>query len=116
MTKNVYIAFLLVLGFLLGPMQTFASSMPDDMACCKKETMDMSCCKTDKQDVDMGCNNSCGSASCACPIVSVSPSVLFLQNETEAVVAFSEKKQNYCYAEILITSDFRSIWLPPKLA
>ena len=29
---------------------------------------------------------------------------------------FSTEKQNYYYSEIFISSDFRSIWLPPKIS
>ncbi|WP_143077749.1 hypothetical protein [Myroides guanonis] len=117
MNRKIYILLLLVFSFLLGPTQTFASPMQTDMACCKDSSTEMSCCKDDKKasDSEMDCGSSCKSASCVCPVVTISPNVLFSENENEALFTFSDKKQNYPNAEILISSDFRSIWLPPKL-
>lgn len=118
MTKNIYILFLLTLGLLLGPMQTYAhNSVKANMTCCQKESSDSkkSCCK-EKQSKEKkhNCNNSC---SGTCPIVSCGfiPTLAF-EETNYSVFDFSDSKQNFFYSEIGVFSDFRSIWLPPKLS
>ena len=118
MTKKFYILLLVTLGFLMGPTLTYAHGMKKEMSCCKKESSTKDCCKKKDSkekghDCDKGClGNSCTSPAGSC---SFSPMVLF-QTENNSLFSFSEKRQTYYYSEIFISSDFRSIWLPPKIS
>ncbi|WP_306351096.1 hypothetical protein [Flavobacterium sp. '19STA2R22 D10 B1'] len=118
MTKKFYILFLVTLGFLMGPTLSFAHSPEPKMACCKKESSEKSCCKDmDSKEKKHSCDGSCKGASCSCPTVYCgSSSFLSFQSENTSLFNFLERKQNYYYSEIVISTDFRSIWLPPKIS
>lgn len=118
MTKKFYILLFVTLGFLMGPTLTYAHGTKKEMSCCKKESTAKKCCdkKNSKEkghDCDKGClGNSCTpTGSCSY----FSPMAIF-QTENTSLFSFSEKRQNYYYSEIFISSDFRSIWLPPKIS
>ncbi|KIC01186.1 hypothetical protein OA88_15175 [Flavobacterium sp. JRM] len=118
MTKKFYILLLVTFGFLMGPTLTYAHGTKNEMSCCKKESTTKDCCKKKhsnkkEHNCDNSCSgNSCGSTSANCGF---SPMALF-QTENNSLFSFSERKQNYYYSEIFISSDFRSIWLPPKIS
>ncbi|RWW98821.1 hypothetical protein [Flavobacterium cerinum] len=118
MTKKIYILLLLTLGFLLGPTVTYAHNNKAEMACCKKESSKKDCCKEHhSKEKKHSCDSGCKSVSCGCPSVSCgfTPTLAF-QSENDSLFDFSDRKQNYFYSEIFISSDFRSIWLPPKIS
>ncbi|WP_124020553.1 hypothetical protein [Flavobacterium tructae] len=117
MTKKFYILLFVTLGFLMGPTFTYAHGTKKEMSCCKKESAAKDCCsKKDSKDKKHGCDKSCMGNSCT-PTSSCafSPMAIF-QVENHSLFGFSEKKQTYFYSEIFISSDFRSIWLPPKIS
>jgi hypothetical protein len=118
MTKKFYILLLITLGFLLGPTLTLSHGTKIEMSCCKKETTTKDCCKEkDSKKKGHSCDNSCAGSSCGCPTTYCgSNSIFFSQTTNNALFSFSEKKQNYNYSEIFISSDFRSVWLPPKIS
>lgn len=120
MPKNSYILLLLILGLFLSPTQFFAhnSGNKTEMSCCKKESSEKSCCKEKKsKGTKHDCDSSCSGMSCGCPAMycGFSPMVVF-QETKDCVFDFSERKQSYFYSEVFISSDFRSIWLPPKIS
>lgn len=117
MTKKIYILLLLTLGFILGPTQSFAHSNKAEMTCCTKESSTKECCKDNhSKEKNQSCDNSCKDVSCGCPTVYCGyASVLSFQTDNNSLFDFSERKQNHFYSEIIISSDFRSIWLPPKI-
>ncbi len=119
MTKNICIIFFTILGLLLGPMQSFAHSNKIEMKCCQKESSDSekSCCKKNQsKGTKHSCDGSCSGASCACPMVYCGVFlILDLEEQSNSRFAFSNSKSNFFYSEIIISSDFRSIWLPPKI-
>lgn len=118
MTKKFYILLLVTLGFLLGPTLTYAHGTKKEMPCCKKEFTVKDCCKKkDSNKKEHNCDNSCVGNSCGCPTAYCGySSILSFQTENNSLFSFSERKQNYYYSEIFISSDFRSIWLPPKIS
>ncbi|MFV8342926.1 hypothetical protein [Flavobacterium sp. XS2P39] len=118
MAKKFYILLIVTLGFLIGPTLAFAHSNKASMTCCKKESAAKTCCKEkDSKKKGHNCDNSCVGNSCGCPTTYCgSTSMVFFQTENNSLFSFSEKKQDYFYSEIFISSDFRSIWLPPKLS
>ena len=97
-----------MLGFLLGPTLTYAHGTKKEMPCCKEKN---------SKKKEHSCNNSCVGNSCGCPTAYCGySSILSFQTENNSLFSFSERKQNYYYSEIFISSDFRSIWLPPKIS
>ncbi|MBG6188122.1 hypothetical protein [Flavobacterium sp. CAN_S2] len=118
MAKKFYILLLVTLGFLIGPTLVSAHGIKAEMACCKKESAAKTCCKEkNSKKKEHSCNNSCVGNSCGCPTAYCGySSILSFQTENNSLFSFSERKQNYYYSEIFISSDFRSIWLPPKIS
>jgi hypothetical protein len=118
MTKKFYILLLVTLGFLLGPTPTFAHGTKTEMSCCKEKSTTKDCCKKkDSKKKGHSCDTSCVGNSCGCPTAYCGSTPMFFSQTTNNLLfSFSEKKQNYYYSEIFISSDFRSIWLPPKIS
>jgi len=120
MTKNIYIIFLLTIGLVLGPAQSFAHSKKCDMVCCEKElsNSEKACCKEKQyKETKHSCDSSCSGVSCGSPVVYCGlSSILAFQEENNSLFDSSDNKQIFFYSEIIISSDFRSIWLPPKLS
>ena len=118
MTKPFYILLLVTLGFLLGPTVTFAHGTKTEMSCCKKENATKDCCKEkDSKKKGHSCDNSCVGSSCGCPVANcASAPMTTFQTESNTLFSFSKNKPNYYYSEIFISSDFRSVWLPPKIS
>jgi hypothetical protein len=112
---------LVMLGFFMMPSVAFACGTKSEKACCKKEasseTKKMACCDKGKSSKRHdGCNGGCKHVSCTSSVVSLalsSPLYVAINNQ---LFSFSPEKQNYYYSEIFISSDFRSVWLPPKIS
>jgi hypothetical protein len=116
MTKKFYILLLVTLGFLMGPMLSFAHETKQEMSCCKKESTVNDCCEKKKSNKkEHNCDTSCLGNSCGCPTVYCS-SLAYYESEKKSLFSFSERTQNHYYSEIFISSGFRSIWLPPKIS
>lgn len=118
MAKKIYIILFIMLGFLLGLSLTFSHSNKASMIYCKKESGAKTCCKEkDSEKKGHNCDNSCAVNSCGCPATHCSSTwMVFFQTENHSLFSFSEKKLNYFYSEIFISSDFHSTWLPPKIS
>ncbi|KVV15684.1 hypothetical protein ACRASX_09865 [Flavobacterium sp. TMP13] len=120
MTKNIYILLILTFGLILGPTQSFAHKSKVVMDCCQKESTDSgkSCCsEKQSKETNHNCDSSCSGASCACPVVYSGFTMVFnFQEENKSLFDFPETTANYYYTEIGASSDFHSIWLPPKLS
>lgn len=123
MSKKFYIVLLVVLGFFMTPSAAFACGTKTEKACCKKESSSKKekkeCCKKEqssKEKSHEGCNGACKDVSCNSSTVYLSLTSLFYTELNNQLFSFSTEKQNYYYSEIFISSDFRSIWLPPKIS
>ena len=120
MAKKTYIFLFLILGLLLGPMQTYAhnGSSKATMACCKDKSTKKNCCKENQSTgSNHSCDNSCSGVSCSCPVAYCGVNFIFaLQEQNNSHFYFSDNKQKFFYSETIISSDFCSIWLPPKLS
>ncbi|WP_414000112.1 hypothetical protein ACMDB5_06030 [Flavobacterium sp. W1B] len=121
MSKKFYILLLVMFGFVMMPSIAFACGTKTEKSCCKKEsssqTKKADCCKKNKKSNEgshSGCDGACKNISCS-PVVHLSLPTLFYAESNQPFV-FSQKKQNYYYSEIFISSDFRAIWLPPKIS
>jgi hypothetical protein len=110
-------------GFFMMPSMTFACGTKSEKACCKKEfsskTEKSACCNKNKDSKNKkhdGCNGACKNVSCSSSTVHLGLTSLFHTDLNNKIFRFSPEKQNYYYSEIFISSDFRSIWLPPKIS
>ncbi|PRZ25063.1 hypothetical protein [Flavobacterium granuli] len=121
MSKKFYILLLVMFGFFMMPSLAFACGTKTEKACCKKESSSQTetpdCCKKNKKSNESshsGCDGACKNISCS-PVVHLGlPSVFY--EELNQTFLFSKENQNYYYSEIFISSDFRSVWLPPKIS
>lgn len=118
MAKRIYILLLLTFGFILGPTQSFSHNNKVEMACCMKESSTKECCKENhSKEKQHNCSSSCKDVSCGCPTVYCGyASVLSIQKDNNLIFDLLERKQKHFYSEIIISSDFHSIWLPPKIS
>ncbi|MFV5698342.1 hypothetical protein ACM55H_08205 [Flavobacterium sp. ZT3R17] len=123
MSKKFYIMLLVMFGFFMMPSIAFACGTKSEKACCKKEvsskTEKADCCSkkhSSKNKSHEGCNGACKNISCSSSTVYLGLSSLFYTDLNNKNVSFSSEKQNYYYSEIFISSDFRSVWLPPKIS
>jgi len=110
-----------MLGFFMMPSIAFACGTKSEKACCKKEaasqTKKMPCCSKEKSSKSHeGCNGGCKHVSCTSSVVSLALSSPLYVALNSQLFSFSPEKQNYYYSEIFISSDFRSVWLPPKIS
>lgn len=121
MSKKFYIMLFVVFSFFMIPSATFACGTKSDKACCKKEAASQTekevCCDKGKSSKSHeGCNGGCKHVSCTSFVVSLALSSPFYIELNSQLFSFLPEKQNYYYSEIFISSDFRSIWLPPKIS
>ena len=123
MSRKFYILLLVMLGFFMMPSVAFACGTKTEMACCKKEssseTEGKECCKKEKksnQSSHDDCNGACKNISCSSSAIYLGLTSVLNAELNKQIFSFSNKKQNYYYSEIFISSHFRSIWLPPKIS
>jgi hypothetical protein len=112
---------LVMLGFFMMPSVAFAYGTKSEKTCCKKKIVSQSektaCCNKEKSSKSHeGCNGGCKHVSCTSSVVNLALSSLSYVELNSQLFCFSTEKQNYYYSEIFISSDFRSIWLPPKIS
>lgn len=122
MNKRFYIVFtLLLFGFLLTPMTSFACESKTEKSCCKKEISEKKdkkdCCNTkDSSKKDKSCGGKCGHSNCtsASPVnFSLIPyfNIEFKNNNFD----FTLNKSKFYHSETFISSGFTSVWLIPKI-
>lgn len=121
MTKKFYIALIVMLGFVMMPSMAFACKAKAEKACCKKESDGIAdkkaCCKTEnKTSNKKSCDGACKHVSCTSSVPSVALTSVIYFSLNEIKTAISCDNQLYHYFEIFTSSDFRSIWLPPKIS
>ncbi|MFV5694662.1 hypothetical protein ACM55G_04365 [Flavobacterium sp. LB3P122] len=123
MSKKFYIMLLVMFGFCMIPSLSFACGTKSEKACCKKETFSKTgnadCCNKEhasKKKSHEGCNGACKNISCGSSTIHLGLTTLSYIDLNNKNFCFSSEKQNYYYSEIFISSDFRSVWLPPKIS
>ena len=123
MPKKFYIVLFVMFGFCMMPSIAFACGTKSEKVCCKKETSSKKekadCCNKEnasKNKSHEGCNGACKNISCSSSTVHLGLTSLFSTDLNNKNFSFSSEKQNYYYSEIFISSDFRSVWLPPKIS
>ena len=123
MSKKFYILLFVMLGFLMMPSAAIACGIKTEKSCCKKtsaaEKVKKECCKktqSSKEKSHEGCDGACKSITCSSSTVYLGMTAMHYNEINNQLFSFSTEKQNYYYSEIFISSDFRSIWLPPKIS
>lgn len=123
MSKKFYAILLVMLGFFMMPSVAFACATKTEMACCKKESTSekdkKDCCKKEKKQNERshdGCKGACKDLTCSTSSFQLGLTSTVYTELNNQIFSFSTEKQNYYYSEIFISSDFRSIWLPPKIS
>ena len=112
----------MLFGFVMMPSTAIACGTKTEKSCCKKamtsQKVKKDCCKktaSSKEKSHEGCDGACKSITCSSSTVYVAMTVMHYSESSNELFSFSTAKQNYYYSEIFISSDFRSIWLPPKI-
>lgn len=123
MSKKFYILLVVMIGFFMTPTVALACGTKTEKECCKKESSPKKnkkdCCKSEKSSNEKsheGCKGACKSITCSTSTVYLGMTSVHYAEFNDQLFSFSTKKQNYYYSEIFISSDFRSIWLPPKIS
>lgn len=120
-----FISFLF-LGFILTPSITYAytkkTNKVKQITCSKYQytkTEKKDCCKIKscKNDIkNKSCNAKCKHNSCKCRITSSSLSFSIL-TDSEITNPFTDvKKQKFIFKQTYYSSDYSSIWQPPKIS
>jgi hypothetical protein len=129
MSKQVYIALIVVLGFLLMPILSHACSKKTTPSQQKTEQSSASneesadddkkdCCKkagSQKGKTDKDCCGKCDDGSCSCSVLNLAFSFPFVTTLISNNLSYSIQKQKYAHIEIYLSSGFYSIWIPPNI-
>lgn len=126
LNRHIILIILICLGFFLIPTQSHAcsktSTKTEKSACSKRKTKDLEgkdCCKTNsckKSKEETGhCSDSCKGKTCTNN--TPSPSFALLSHVEICKNYFAEtKKYKFGFRETYYSSEFLSIWLPPKIS
>ncbi len=124
MRRQISILLILILGFYVMPSSSnFAygnATSEVKTLCCKKEHSEAdtkNCCKDGLTQTDTerkGCANECEDSSCLCPTMNIS--ITFLYDVQEEYEIQDEVNYNDPIIVSYISTDFNSIWKPPKLS
>lgn len=123
MIRQKYILLLAMFGFFMISNIAFACHSEPRKESCQKELstayQKTACCEKDKNTKykkHQGCTGACKTILCNHSYSSIGfPIVPYMEfNQDTLIVSF--QKQNYYYSAIFISSDCRSIWLPPKIS
>ena len=123
MPKKFYILLIVLLGFFMTPSTSFACATKTEKECCKKgsssEKDKKDCCNKEKTSNDSshdGCKGACKDLTCSSSTFQLGLTSALYTELYNQIFSFSTEKKNYYYSEIFISSDFRTIWLPPKIS
>jgi hypothetical protein len=123
MLRKKYILLLAMFGFFMISNIAFACNVTPEKNSCTKEfsatSQKSTCCEKEKNSKNkkhQGCTGACKTILGNHSSLSIGFPVAFYISLDQDPPIFSVQKQNYYYSEIFISSDFRSIWLPPKIS
>jgi hypothetical protein len=120
-----YIFFIVLIGVFLTPINSIASSKNKTKSCCKKDTtvnkIQKGCCcakknKTSCSKDQKSCNGNCGNPFCKCIHINTNvtlPHSIKIKNLEELIQ--SNNSIFSIFEETYVSSNFCSIWQPPKL-
>lgn len=119
MTKQVYILLMVFAGFFLMPTFAYACGQSEhkvESACCQNENSHSNndtCCSnhhSNHQGQDNGCGSTCNHSGCHCVHCNVIPCAAMVTGSVSYV-----KKQLTFRNKVFLSSEFLSIWIPPKI-
>jgi hypothetical protein len=123
MKNFLYIGFLIYLGFIQIPIDTYAcgkKSVKTELnkkGADKSNTHSLDCCEKEgkKQCEQQGkeCNGNCGNPACHCPTNSINFLVTFNNSIFHYLPLLS--KSNFYFQENHYSTGYFSIWLLPKI-
>lgn len=126
MKRIYYISFILILGFLLSPVNSYACKVSKEIKtesnCCHakvdstaSQKINKHCCKETKSE-KKSCNGSCSNSDCnVTPVFSSILPVLFF-NLKENIFIFQDKILNFSYLEKQNSIPYFTVWSPPKIS
>lgn len=122
MKRFYYITFLMLTGFFLTSVQSYAFGKMSEKieTCCNKqsdsEIKKKDCCEKEKGQCGKhgkDCDGKCGNTNCHCPTSHSNFTIPFSAQLSQVKIIL--RKQKSCYQETYNLSAFLSIWLPPKI-
>ena len=102
------------------PDSTYACGTKSEKLCCKQETTSKTekkdCCKKKQsKNQDNSCEGKCGHSNCTSSSVNFSIISLYEIEFKNDIFAFSIEKPKFYHSKTFISSDYSSVWLPPKI-
>jgi hypothetical protein len=123
MSRKKYILLCAMFGLFMISNIAFACNATPEKKSCTKEFSTASqkptCCEKEKNSKNkkhQGCTGACKTILCNHSSLSIGFPIAPYISLNQGTPIVSAHKQNYYYSEIFISSDFRSIWLPPKIS
>ena len=126
LNKHIVVVILFCLGFLLMPNQGYACSKTttktEQSSCSTKKDKNLkekNCCKTksckeSKEDTGH-CNGDCKDKTCTNN--TPSPSLALFSHLQINELHFADvKKQKFCFKQVYYSSNYSTIWQPPKIS
>ena len=119
MKKSSFITLILI-GFFMMPITTFACGETSKKSCCKTEmnsgNCKMKCCqKKSKDKTDKGCEGKCGKSTCQVQTISVGAIFPLLVEIKYNNFLASTPKQVFYNHEANTSNGFCFIWSPPNI-
>jgi hypothetical protein len=121
--NKFHILVIVLFGFLLMPINSFACENNSAKHSCKKETSSKmnedDCCTNDNHSKNKnhnGCGGKCNHSKCACASSCNSSVSINEWDINNNLFNFSSKKEKFHDYETSISSGFNSLWLIPKIS
>ncbi|MBP6755567.1 MAG: hypothetical protein KA210_05410 [Bacteroidia bacterium] len=121
MNKQIHILIIiLAIGFCMLPDSIYACGTKSEKLCCKQETASKTekkdCCKNKQsKNQNNSCEGKCGHSNCTSSSVSFSIISTYEINFKNNSLVFLEEKSKFYHSKTFISSDYSSVWLPPKI-
>ena len=119
--RIIYILFVLIIGIVVAPSNSFACSTKTEKASvkkmCAKEVKDSECLKNCKHNLKdkQACPGKCGEKSCKCPTINMGSAIaIFPQTDKNIFYLFANKGEAPNHKTNLF-SGFYDIWTPPNI-
>lgn len=117
MTTKFYILLIVIFGFLMMPINTFACGTKSEKSCCKREINKSSCkkecCKNKSKNKE--CEGKCGKPTCSVKTISFGIALSFFDEVANNTIIIASQKSQFFDMKTNLSSGFYNIWLPPVI-
>ena len=117
--NKIHFILIVLLGFFLMPGTTYACGSDSGNHSCKMEmsskTKMKDCCSKKTKSKDKGCSGKCGQLMCSVSSVNIGITSTIQYEIPNAILSFSEKKQNFSHSVSVPSDGYTSLWLIPKI-